>query len=93
MQNVRNNLGIRTHLKIEKRVIAKIGHVLRMPDEKPTKIAVLGWIEKLEKWEKTPCKKKKTVIYCKKLLREAKIDWIEAGRMAQDRSARKEGSS
>ena len=29
-----------------------------MPDERPTKIAVLGWFAELEKWEKTPGKKK-----------------------------------
>ena len=37
--------------------------------------------------KKTPGKKGKTIIYWKKLLREANI---EAGRMAQDRSAWKE---
>ena len=40
--------------------------------------------------KKTPGKKRKTIIYWKKLLREANIDWTEAGRMAQDRSAWKE---
>ena len=27
----------------------RMGHVLRMPDERPTKIAVLGWFAELEK--------------------------------------------
>ena len=35
-------------------------------------------------------RKRKTVIYWKKLLKEANIDWTKAGRMAQDRSAWKE---
>ena len=50
MQDVRNHLGRRSlHLKIEKRVMERMGHVLRMPDESPTKIAVLGWFAELEK--------------------------------------------
>ena len=91
MQDARNHLGIRSlHLKIEKWVMERMGHVLRMPDERSTKIAVLGWFAELEKWKKTPGKKRKTIIYWKKLLRKANIDWTESGRMAQDRSAWKE---
>ena len=42
MQDMRNHLGIRMlHMKLEKRVMERIGHVLRMPDERPTKMAVL----------------------------------------------------
>ena len=40
--------------------------------------------------KKTAGKKRKTIIYWKKLLKEAIIDWTEAGRVAQDRSAWKE---
>ena len=50
MQDVRNHLGIRSlHLKIEKRVMKRMGLVLRMPDESTTKIALLEWFAELEK--------------------------------------------
>ena len=91
MQDVRNHLEIRTlHLKIEKRILKRMGHVLKMLDERPSKIAVLGWFAELKKWEKTPGKKRKTIIYWKRLLTEANSDWTDAGRMAQDRSAWRE---
>ena len=59
-QDARNQLDIRSlQLKIEKRVI---GHVLGMPEERLPKISVLGWYAELEKWEKTPGKKRKTLL-------------------------------
>ena len=73
-------------IKIEKRVLERIGHVLRMPEKRLTKIAVLGWLSELEKWDKAPGKKRKTILYWKKLLREAGIDWTEAGTIAQNRT-------
>ena len=69
MQDVRNHMGIRSlHLKIEKRVMERMGHVLKTPDERPTKIAVMGWFAELENGKKTPGMKRKTIIYWKKLL-------------------------
>ena len=53
MQDVRNHMGIRSlHLNIEKRVMKRMGHVLRTPDERPTKIAVMGWFAELENGKK-----------------------------------------
>ena len=34
--------------KIEKRVLQRIGHVLRMENDRPTKAAVFGWLTDLE---------------------------------------------
>ena len=48
MTDVREKLGIRAvESKIEKRVLERIGHVMRMGDERLTKAVVLGWYEEL----------------------------------------------
>ena len=86
MQDVRNELGIKSvRWKVEKRVLERIGHVLRMGNERQTKAVILGWWEELETKEKAPGKKRKTLLYWKGILREAGIDWSNAGRMATDR--------
>ena len=71
--------------KIEKRVLERIGHVMRMDDERMTKGVVLGWMEELEKWEKKPGRTRKTTFYWKKLLKEAGIDFTEIGKLTADR--------
>lgn len=86
MQDIRNRLGVRSvRWKIEKRVLERIGHVMRMEDGRITKAAVLGWFGELEEWRKAPGRKRKTVLYWKKLMREAGWDWLEVDRMASDR--------
>ena len=86
MQDIRNILGVKTlRWKIEKRTLERIGHVLRMSNTRITKIAVLGWLEDLETIKKCPGKKRKTLFYWRKLLREAGVNWAEAGTIAQDR--------
>lgn len=86
MQDVRERLGVKSvGWKIEKRVLERIGHVLRMGNERLTKMMVLGWYEKLERSEKRGGRKKKTVLYWKKLLREAGVDWTDVERMSADR--------
>jgi hypothetical protein len=87
-QDIRNELNIKTiRLKIEKRALERVGHVLRMDNSRQTKAAILGWYEELEGWRKTPGKKRKTVLYWKGLLKEAGVDWTDAGRLAADRDA------
>ena len=71
--------------KVEKRVLERIGYVMRMKDESLTKVAVLGWYKKLEGVSKAPGKKRKTVLYWKRILSEAEIDWTDVGRLASDR--------
>ena len=56
-----------------------------MSDERMTKAVVLGWLKELEKWKKPAGKRRKTVCYWKKLLREAGIDWTDLGEVTSDR--------
>lgn len=91
MQDVRNTLGIRSvRCKIERRVLERIGHVMRMPNSRMVKIAVLGWYEGLENIPKTAGKKRKTILYWKKVLREADVDWCDVERLVNDREGWKE---
>ena len=50
-----------------------------------TKALVFGWMEELEKWPKVAGRPRKTVLYWRKLLREAGVDILEVGRLASDR--------
>ena len=76
MQDVRTRLGVKSiRWKIEKRVLERIGHVMRMENTRVTKAFVLGWHEDLEGKSKMKGRKRKTVLYWKKTLREAGIDW------------------
>ena len=91
MVDVRDRLGVRSiRSRIEKRVLERIGHVLRMGDDRITKAVVLGWWEKLEGWDKKKGKKRKTVLYWKRLLGEAGIDWTDIERLVGDRDGWKE---
>jgi hypothetical protein len=86
MQDVRNQLGVRSvRWKVEKRVLERIGHVMRMDDGRITKAAVLGWFGELEEWRKMGGRKRKTVLYWKKLMKEAGWDCVEVDRLASDR--------
>ena len=84
MQDVRNRLGVKSvRWKIEKRVLERIGHVVRMGNDRMTKLMVLGWYEKLE-----GCKKmrgrKKTVLFWKRLMKEAGWDWTDVERLVNE---------
>ena len=72
--------------KVERRVLQRIGHVMRMDNERATKEATLGWLQKLEEVEKCPGRKRKTVSYWKKLIREAGWDWTEIDQITSDRN-------
>ena len=85
MADVRKELGVKSiRWKIEKRVLERIGHVMRM-DDRMTKAVVLGWLGELENWEKMPGNKRKTVFYWRKLLREAGIDATNLNELTSDR--------
>ena len=62
-----------------------IGHILRMEDDRTIKASVLGWMEDLEQVDKTHGSKRKTVLYWKKLLRKAGIDWTNFGQLTKER--------
>ena len=86
MQDVRSRLGVRSvRWKIEKRVLERIGHVVRMGNERMTKALVFGWYERLEGRAKMRGRKRKTVLYWKKLLREGGMDYTQVERMCNDR--------
>ena len=71
--------------KVEKRTLERIGRVIRMGDESMTKSVVLGWLEKLERWPRQKGRKRKTVRFWEKLLREAGIDWTNLDELTKDR--------
>ena len=86
MQDVRSCLGIKSvRYKIEKRVLERIGHVVRMGNDRLVKAMVLGWYEGLEGKEKMIGKKRKTVLYWKRTLNEAGVDWTDVERVCMDR--------
>ena len=86
MQDVRNELGVKSvRYKIEKRCLERIGHVMRMDDERKVKAVTLGWMEDLESAPKMKGKKRKTVLYWKKLLREGGIDYTTIGKETLNR--------
>ena len=86
MQDVRNELKIKSiRSKIEKRVLQRIGHVVRMDDTRLVKNVTLGWLEDLEGYDKVKGKKRKTVLYWKKVLKEAGFDYTNIGVECGDR--------
>ena len=86
MEDVRKELGVRSlRWKIEKRVLERIGHVFRMEDGRLVKSMVLGWVEQLERWARVPGGRRKTVLYWRRLLREAGADVTRIGVLAADR--------
>ena len=86
MFDVRQELGVRSlRWKIEKRTLERMGHVMRMEDGRLVKAMVLGWLEQLERWDRVSGGRRKTVLYWKKLLREAAIDYTRIGALTKDR--------
>ena len=75
MWGVRRQLGIRSmQAKIEERVLRRIGHVLRMDNNRPMKQITLGWYA--PPVAPTPERKQRhgTIEYWRKLLRDAGLD-------------------
>ena len=86
MQDIRNELEVKSiRVKIEKRVLERIGHVIRMDDDRLTKAVCLGWMKELESWPKVPGKKRKTVLYWRRLIKEAGLDHTRIGNLCKDR--------
>ena len=83
MQNIRTKLGIKfIRWKIEKRCLERMGHIMRMEDNRIVKAGTLEWMESLESAKKVPGKKRKTMLYYKKLVKEAGMDYIRIGKMS-----------
>ena len=55
MEDMRMELGVRSiQRKVEKRVLERIGHVMRMGDNCMVKGVVMGWWNKLEEVDRVP---------------------------------------
>ena len=86
MQDVRSLLNVKSvRWKIEKRVLERVGHVVRMGNERLTKAMIFGWYGELEGKDKMPGKKRKTVLYYKRILKESGVDWMDIERVYSDR--------
>ena len=87
MADVRKELGVTSmRWRVEKRILERIGHIMRMEDGRTVKAVVLGWVEQLERVVGPPKRsRRKTVLYWKKLLREAGLDWTRIGQLTSDR--------
>ena len=91
MEDVGERLGVKSVAwKVERRALERIGHVLRMRNERLTKAMVLGWYEGLKGRSKMIGKKRKTVLYWKQMLREAGVDVTDVERLMGDRNRWKE---
>ena len=82
--NIRRQLGVHSvQYKVEKRSLERLGHVLRMPDERLAKKVILG------RWNETPTRKTgnrdNIISYWKKLLREMGEEWTNAENLTRDR--------
>ena len=67
-----------------------MGHIMRMEDDRLVKVATLGWMEELEEVDKVPGKKRKTVLYYKKLVKEAGLEYTRIGSLTRQRKEWKE---
>ena len=81
---IRGQLGIASMLtKIATRTLSRIGHILCMPNERPTKRIILGT------WDHEPDVrgglKRGTLWYWRKLLGEAGIDWTNTENLSRNR--------
>ncbi|KAI8486755.1 hypothetical protein Bbelb_355030 [Branchiostoma belcheri] len=86
MQDVRSRLNVKSvRWKIEKRVLERVGHVMRMSNDRITKAVVLGWYQGLEGKDKVAGRKRKTVLYWKGLLKDSGVDWTDVERLSSDR--------
>ena len=58
---------------------------MRMSDERIVKAVILGWYDNLKDESKMVGRKRKTVLYWKRLLKEAGMDWTDIERRTKDR--------
>ena len=84
--NLRKELRIKSvRSKIEKRSMERLGHIIRMPDDRRVKRVTFGWLSKLEETEKPRAKYRCTPRQWIKLMCEAGIDQLDIEEMAKDR--------
>ena len=56
-----------------------------MGDDRTTKQCILGWMEELEKFDKHQGRSRKTVLYWKKVMKEAGMDPTDVASLTKDR--------
>ena len=82
MFGVRNRIGEdSTSLKVEKRALARIGHILRMPNERMTKRVTLGWYPTTNH----PNNSQTTISYWRGLIKETGHDPDKVESLASNR--------
>ena len=91
MTDIRKALEVSTiRNKIEKAHLMRMGHTLRMSDDRIVKQAVLGWNQGLENLHKSRRKRQTTVGYWQRLLKEAGVDVESVEKLVMDRKEWKE---
>ena len=91
MADIRKTLEVSTiRSKIEKSHLMRMGHILRMSDDKIVKQAVLGWNQDLENLKKSRKKRQTTVGYWRRLLKEAGVEVQSVEKLVMNRKEWKE---
>ena len=88
MADIREQLNVTSlRTKIDKAHLLRMGHVLRMNDDRLVKQAVLGWYSKLEEENKTKkLPNRNTITYWRKLINEAGEDPNNIEHLITDRT-------
>ena len=91
MADIRKTLKVSTiRNKIEKAHLMRMGHILRMSDDRIVKQAVLGWNQDLENLHKSRKKRQTTVGYWRRLLKEAGVEVESVEKLVMNRKEWKE---
>ena len=86
MADIRKTLKVSTiRNKIEKAHLMRMGHILRMSDDRIVKQAVLGWNQDLENLHKSRKKRQTTVEYWRRLLKEAGVEVESVEKLVMNR--------
>ena len=91
MADIRKELKVSTiRNKIEKAHLMRMGHILRMSDDRLVKQAVLGWNQDLEDLHRSRKKRQTTVGYWRRLLKEAGVEVESVEKLVLNRKEWKE---
>ena len=91
MADIRKTLKLSTiRNKIEKAHLMRMGHILRMLDDRIVKQAVLGWNQDLENSHKDREKLQTTVGYWRRLMQEAGVEVESVEKLVMNRKEWKE---
>ena len=91
MADIRKTLKVSTiRNKIEKAHLMRMGHILRMSDDRIVKQAVLGWNQDLENLHKSRKKRQTMVGYWRRLLKEAGVEVESVEKLVMNRKEWKE---